>query len=304
MGETQRAILAILGACVIWGLSPLFYRLLAHIPPIEVLAHRTLWSAVLFTLLIAIQSRLSELTGVLRPQRQALRVLLAALLVSFNWFVFIWSIGQERAIDASMGYFLFPLATVLLGRMVLGERQSPAQWFSVVLAAIAVLTLFVGLGVPPWIAVSLAGTFSAYGLIKKTLPLGPVISVTAEVLMLSPVALIVLWQIHGSGQGYFATNLQDSLLLICSGLLTATPLILFSRATRHLPLSTVGLLQYTNPSLQFLCAVLILSEPLLPVHMVAFPLIWIALAVYSIALWRQEKAASSTASAPGKSSTT
>ncbi|SFM11651.1 EamA family transporter RarD [Shimia aestuarii] len=304
MNERKRALLAMILACVIWGLSPLYYKLLAHIAPIEVLAHRTIWSATLFAGLLMVQGRQRELAHVGRPLKQGAAVLIAALLISTNWFVFISAVGSDQATEASMGYFLFPLVSVLLGRVVLGERQSTAQWLAVGLAGLAVLVLTVGLGVAPWIALILSGTFGLYGLLKKRLPLGPVVSVTAEVLLLCPIAILVLWHFHSSGGGVFGQSLQDSVLLVFSGALTATPLILFSRAARQLPLSTVGLMQYLNPTLQFLCAVVIFAEPFSLWHMIAFPMIWAALALYSLSSWRQEKVASRTSVAPATSSTT
>ncbi|WP_435141599.1 EamA family transporter RarD [Pseudopelagicola sp. nBUS_19] len=304
MGHARWAIVSTIGAAIMWGLSPLYYKMLAHVPPIEMLAHRTFWSAVIFVLVIALQGRSGELARVVVPLRQGFLVFTAALLVSFNWFVFIWAIAAGRTTDASMGYFLLPLVSVLLGRLVLNERQSLLQWVAVALATIAVLTLAVVLQVPPWIALSLAVSFGCYGLIKKQLLIGPVISVTAEVLMLCPVALIVLWHFHSIGEGSFGNDAIVSLLLVFSGVLTATPLILYSRGARYLPLATIGILQFINPSLQFLCAVLILAEPLYPVHFVSFPLIWVALAMYTLALWRQERADTKAASASSTFSAT
>ncbi|MEQ9694100.1 EamA family transporter RarD [Shimia sp. SDUM112013] len=294
MSESQKGILAMICACVVWGLSPLYYKLLAHIAPIEVLAHRTLWSLVIFAALLMLQGRLGQLGDAMKQGRGVAIICFAALMISINWFVFIWSIGNNHATEASLGYFLFPLVAVLFGRVIFGEALNRLQWVAVGLALCAVLVLTIGLGVAPWIALILATTFGLYGVVKKRLTLGPVVSVTAEVLVLVPIALGVLYMFHtGEAGGRFGpANPGDSGLLVLSGALTATPLILFSYATKRAKLSTVGLLQYLNPTLQFMCAVMIFGEPFGFWHAVAFPVIWLALAIYTVASLRQDRAVS------------
>lgn len=291
MSAERTGILAIFGACLIWGLGPLYWKLLSHVPAIEVLAHRTFWSLVIFALYLGLQGRLAELRAALGSRRKAGVIALAALMVSVNWFLYIWSIANEHATEASLGYFLFPLVAVLMGRLVFGERPDALQWSAIALAGLAVLVLTVGLGVAPWIALTLAITFGLYGLIKKQLDIGPVVSVTAEVVLLLPVSLVILGQIHATRGGAFGADLQDSLLLIVAGLVTATPLMLFSYAARRVTMSTLGLVQYLNPTLQFFCAVVIFGEPFGLWHGIAFPVIWAALALYSVALVRQDRAA-------------
>lgn len=291
MSESVKGVAAMLAACSIWGLSPLYYKLLDHVPPLEVLAHRTLWSCVFFATVLLVQRRLGLLRLALLRPRDALVVGFAALMISTNWFFFISSIQIGKAIEASLGYYTFPLASVLLGAAIFGERLGRAQMLAVALAAVAVMVLTAGLGVAPWISLVLATTFGLYGVVKKWLSVGPVVSVTAEVLLLSPIALVVLWRVHDAGGGHFGADTADSLLLMLSGPLTATPLILFSYAARRLRLATVGLLQYLNPTLQFLVATLVFREVFTPWHAIAFALIWTALAIYSTATWRQDRAA-------------
>lgn len=277
-------------ACTIWGLSPLYYKLLAHVAPLEVLSHRTLWSLVFFAGILALQGRLGRLRAALSTSRAVALIAFAALMISTNWFLFILSIQIGHATEASLGYYIFPLVAVLLGVVAFGEKLTRAQMVAVALAVLAVLTLTIGLGVPPWISLMLAGSFGLYGLVKKRLTVGPVVSVTAEVLLLAPVALIWLGWLHsghGTG-GVYGHDLRTSGLLMVSGPLTALPLILFSFATQRVAMATIGLLQYINPTLQFLCAVLIFGEPFGPVHAAAFGLIWTALAIYSVASLRQE----------------
>ncbi|MCT8160229.1 EamA family transporter RarD [Pseudoruegeria sp. SHC-113] len=298
MTEARKGILAMVAACAIWGLSALYYRLLTHIPPLEVLAHRTLWSLVFFGLVLLAQRRLGEVRSLLVNGQALWLVALASLMISVNWFLFILSIQIGRAVESSLGYYIFPLVAVLLGAGFFGERLSRAQWIAVGLAAFAVLGLTLGLGVAPWISLALAITFGLYGVIKKSLPAGPVVSVTAEVVLLLPLALVWLWGVHvlgwegltGRNVAAFGQGWRESLLLACAGPMTAGPLILFSYASRRIPLSTLGLVQYLNPTLQFLVAVLVLGEPFTRWHALAFPMIWAALALYTLDAFRQERA--------------
>jgi len=291
MREATRGIIAMVSSCTVWGLSGLYYKLLDHVPPIEILAHRTLWSCGFFALVLLVQGRLHMLGRAVSGRQSVLSIGFAALMISTNWFVFITSIHIGRAMEASLGYYIFPLVAVLLGALAFRERLGRAQLFAVALALAAVVTLTLGLGVPPWIALVLASSFGLYGLVKKGLSVGPVVSVTAEVLLLSPIALTVLWYVHSGGTGAFGVGWQDSLLLVFSGILTGMPLIMFSYATRRITLATVGLVQYLNPTLQFLVATLIFLEPFSVWHAVAFAMIWTALAIYTTASLRQDRAA-------------
>lgn len=295
MTSSQTGVLAMIGACVIWGVSPVFYKELSHIPPQEVLAHRALWSLIFFAGVLALQGRLGEMRAAFSGWRRTGVIALAAATISANWFLFILAVQIGRTTETSLGYYIYPLVAVLIGRFVFAERLGRAQWVAVGLATVAVLVLTVGLGAAPWISLVLAVTFGLYGTIKKELPLGPVVSVTCEILMFLPVAAVLLALAHGTGQGAFGTDLRDSVLLILSGPITALPLILFSTAARRVAMSTVGVLQYINPTLQFLCAVVVFGEAFTQWHAIAFPLIWTALAIYSVALLRQESAARKTA---------
>lgn len=303
MTEAGKGVAALVAACTIWGLSGLYYKLLAHVPPIEILAHRTLWSLVFFTLVLLAQGRLGQLRLALGSIRAVAIVGFAALMISVNWFVFILSIQIGQTTEASLGYYLFPLVAVVIGWLAFGERLSMSQGVAVALALGAVVVLTLGLGVAPWIALILSISFGLYGLVKKRLTIGPVVSVTAEVLLLSPIAIVVLAGSHLQGQGAFGQSLQDTALLVFSGVLTATPLILFSYATKRVRMGTIGLVQYINPSLQFLCAVLVFAEPFGAWHAVAFGLIWAALAIYTLASVRQDSAARRAAVSVGTSGT-
>lgn len=277
-------------ACLIWGFSPLYYKVLAHIPPIEILAHRTIWSFVIFSMLLLVQGRLSALFALLSKPKSVFVVGLAAVMISTNWFAFIFSIQSGYAVEAAMGYYIFPLVAVLLGRVVFGEELKSAQWVAVALATIAVVALTYGLGVAPWISLLVAGSFGFYGVVKKRLAAGPVISVTGEVALLVPIAIVVLVVVHAKEEGHFGTAAWENGMLIFSGVLTAAPLMLFSYATHRNRLSTVGLLQYINPTAQFFCAVVIFGEPFGVWHGVAFGLIWAGLTIYSTSSLLQDRA--------------
>lgn len=297
MSEGTKGFWAIILVCVTWGLSPIFYRQLSSVPVVEVLAHRTLWSLGFFLLLLAGQGRLRELWQAMTGPH-ALRAAAAALLVSSNWGLFIWAIQAGHVVQSSLGYYIFPLVTVALGLLFFGEHLGPAQWLAVAIALLAVVILTLGLGVTPWISLGLALSMGLYGVVKKSLPLGPVMSVAVEVALLTPLALAWLalqalgwlpaaW-LHPLA---FGGSAWVTALLVLSGLITAVPLVLFAYAARRVALITVGLMFYLNPTLQFLCAVLLFGEPFTRWHMIAFAMIWTALAIYSGAAWRQARRA-------------
>jgi len=285
LGEAAKGVAALVLACTVWGLSPIYYAEVAHVAPLTVLAFRTLWSLLFFVLLLGVQGRLGTLRTAFDSPRAVGTTFLAAVFVSANWFGFIHAVSTGQTVQSSLGYFIFPLVAVALGRVVLGERLAVLQWVAVALAVAAVAVLTAGVGQVPWIALWLAVTFGVYGLVKKRLTLGPVVSVAAEVVLLAPVAALWLWQAE------VTLDLRTHLLLALSGLLTGGPLALFAYAARRVRLSTLGLGQYINPSLQFLVATLWFAEPLSGWHAVAFPLIWIGLVLYSVTQVVQDRAA-------------
>ncbi len=280
-----------LSAFTIWGLSPIFYKALSHVPPLEVLSHRTVWSVVFVGGYALLTGRADRIRDALTTSRTLAVLVLAAVLIAVNWFTFIFAVQVGRATESSLGYYIFPLLTVALGVLVLKERLSRAQAGAVALAALAVALLTVGLGAAPWIALILASTMSVYGLLKKTIAAGPITTVTVEALLLSPLALIWLYGAHVEGWtalvdrpgGWFGASWADSALLIASGPLTGGPLLLFAAAAQRLRYATLGLLQYLNPTLQFFCAVIVFGEAFTLWHGIAFGMIWTAIAIYSAA---------------------
>jgi chloramphenicol-sensitive protein RarD len=303
MSSSLSGVLAIVVACTIWGFSPIYYKLLTSVPPAELLAHRTFWSFVLFFGLTLAQGKGAQLRALVSKAPTLRRVALAAVLISVNWFLFIVAVQTGRTTETSLGYYIFPLVSVLLGVVVLKEQLNRAQIAAVGLATLGVLVLVLGLGLFPWLSLILATTFGLYGLVKKRLSADPIVSVTGEVLILLPVAFGWLVYTHARGQGVFGQDWHTDALLALSGLLTAAPLVLFSYASQRVTLSTLGLVQYLNPTLQFFCAVVLFREPFGLLNAVAFGFIWAALAVYSGGALRQDRARRRTAMAVSVSGT-
>ena len=282
--ETERSgILAALSAFLLWGFSPIYFRAVGAAPALEILAHRVVWSLLLCLLLLLLQRRLTELTGLFRNGRIMLTLSASSILVSVNWLGFIWAVNNERALEASMGYFILPIVMVLLGRLFLQEHLNRNQAFALLLVILGVLNLIIGAQQFPWIALLLASSFGCYGLVRKQVPVGPLTGLAMECLMLSPVALIYLLTLHARSDLVFGSlGAGFDTLLICSALMTALPLLLFTSATTKLRLGTVGLLQYLNPSCQFLLAVFLFDEPFTAAHLLTFLLIWSGLIWFTL----------------------
>jgi chloramphenicol-sensitive protein RarD len=306
MTEGRKGVAAIAAASAIWGLSSIYYKALAAVPPLEVLSHRTVWTVAFFAVVLAVQGRGAEVVELLGRPR-AWRILAASgAMIALNWLVFIHAVQVGHALEASLGYYVFPLLAVALGYLALGERFAPLQAAAIGIAALAVAILGAGLGAPPWTALILASSFGAYGLVKRRVRLSPVVSVFIETLLLAPLALACLWGLHagawtdlgGRSGGLFGRDLWTSAGLACAGPLTGVPLMLFSYAARRIPYATLGLVQYLNPTLQFAVAVALFGEPFTPWHAIAFALIWSALALYSWQSWRGARRAPSAAVRP------
>jgi len=281
-------------AFLLWGLLPIFWKALDHVPAPEVLAHRIFWSAVIMALLLLRQRRWGSLRGLLHRRRAVLTLVATTTLIGGNWFLYIWAIQSEQLLEASLGYFINPLVSVLLGLVFLGERLRPWQIVSVGLATVGVVILTMHVGALPWLALALALSFGLYGLLRKTIAASPEEGLAVETWLLSPLVLVYLLHLAAGGQGAFARiGLGTTVLLILSGVITATPLIWFTHGARRLPLSTVGILQYLTPTGQFLLAVGVYHEPFEPLHLLAFSFIWTALVIFSVDLrvhWRRARA--------------
>jgi chloramphenicol-sensitive protein RarD len=263
-------------------LSPLYWKLLSRIPAFEVLCHRFIWAAAFLLPLLFLQGRRSELTAVLKDRRSMGALLLSTLLLSANWYLFLWAINHDQVLQASLGYYINPLVSVFLGMLFLGERLRRPQKIAVVMAGIAVTFMTIKAGVFPWISLALAFLFGFYGLIRKMNPVMPVVGLTVEMLLMCLPAAYYLVRLDAVGGGAFLhMGPEVSLLLAGTIIVTAFPLLFFNMAAKRLNLATVGFLQYIAPSCQFLLAVFAFHEPFTPGRLAAFVIIWSALALYS-----------------------
>ncbi|HVJ52413.1 MAG TPA: EamA family transporter RarD [Aliidongia sp.] len=276
----------------IWGLFPSFFKLLAGVPPTEILAHRILWSAVFMAGLVATGGRFAALRAIAANRRTLLLLMLSASLITVNWLTYVDAVTSNHVLEASLGYFMAPLASVALGRLVLGERLTLVQTLACVIAALAVGAYALGVGWAVWRSLLLAVSFGSYGLVRKLVPAEALPGFAAECFLLLPIAggyLLLLWL---QGQAHMSLDAPvRSIELVLAGLLTSVPLIGYSTAARRLRLSTLGLLQYITPSIQFLLGVLVYAEPFDLARLLAFAAIWGALVIYSLESLRLSRGA-------------
>lgn len=273
----------------LWGVLALYYKLVAHVSATEILAHRVLWGTIVVGALLGVTRRFSEVRAVFRDSRLLGRLAISAALVATNWLIFVYSVATNRVLEVSLGYYINPLLNVLLGRLFLGELLSKAQGVAVVIAAAGVATLLVGRGEFPVLALALAGSFALYGLARKTTNVPAVVGFEVEVLLLLLPSLGYMGWLASEGSLAFGSDLRATALLPLAGLATAVPLICFANAARRLTLTTLGFFQYIAPSLQFALAVLVFGEEFTRTHALAFALLWIALAIYSVDANRRRK---------------
>ncbi len=266
----------------IWGGIPLYFKAVASVPPLEVLSHRILWTAAFVGLIIVLMGKTALLRRVFADKKLLKTLLLSSFLVSSNWLIFIWAIANDRVLESSLGYYINPLVSIALGMVFFKERLNARQWLAVLLAVCGVAVMLVRQGQLPWVSLALAFSFGFYGLVRKIAAIDALSGLFVEtVLLLPPVfAYLVYIAIEGGGALGRAGPRMD-VLLILAGVVTATPLILFTHAARRLALSKLGLLQYIVPTGHFLLAVYVFGEPFTTTHLVTFALIWLALAVYS-----------------------
>ena len=273
-----------------WGFFPLFWKLLDDIAPLELVAHRVVWACLVYLLLVGWRRRLGELRAGL-VDRSVLRAIVpAAVLISVNWLVFVYAVVTDRVLHASLGYFLNPLVSIVLGLLFLRERMRRAQWIAVALAGLGVVQLATLADGVPWIGIVLALSFGLYGLTRKVAPVDGLLGATIESVLLVPIAVGYLAWLAVSGSGAFGTiAVRTDLLLVCAGLVTAAPLVWFANAARRLPLRTLGFVQYLAPSCQFLLAVLVFDEALTSVHVRSFGCIWLAVALFTAESWWHDR---------------
>lgn len=270
------------GAYISWGLLPIFWKSLQHVPAGEILAHRIAWALVVALVLVTLRQHWGGMLRALRSPRTLLTFAATALLLSLNWFLYIWAVNDGHIVETSLGYFINPLVNVALGVLFLKERLRVGQAVAVVVALAGVLYLTVLYGAPPWIALALALSFGAYGLLRKTAALEALEGFALETLLMAGPAIAYLVFLGSTGGGVFGhTDPLTTTLLISSGLITAVPLLLFATGARQITMTTLGLLQYIAPSMQFVLGVTLYGEAVTPQRLVGFGIVWLALAIYS-----------------------
>jgi chloramphenicol-sensitive protein RarD len=292
-GRAHRSgLAAAVGAFAIWGLFPLYLRPLASVAAPQIMAHRIVWCCLLVFAWLAARGELGAVRTALANPSSRWRLTASALLISVNWLLYVWAVNNDHIVDASLGYFINPLVNVCLGVLVLSERLNRAQWAAVVIAAFGVAYLTIATGGVPWISLVLAATFGTYGLIRKVVAVDSVPGLATETLLLAPLALgWLLWCEHQGTGALGHTSPAINALLVGSGLVTALPLALFAYGARKIPLSTLGLVQYLGPTLQFLIGVLVFREAFSHTRAIGFAIIWSALAIYvTDSLWRNRRA--------------
>jgi chloramphenicol-sensitive protein RarD len=271
-----------LSAYLLWGLLPLYLKLVAHIPAIEVVAHRIVWSVPVAGVVLLLLGRTADLKAALRSPKALTMAALTASLITLNWGTYVWAIAADRAVETSLGYYINPLMSVVMGALFLGEKFTRAQRAAVALAALAVLLLTIEGGGLPWVSLVLALSFALYGFFRKTLPIGPSQGFFLEVLILSVPAFFYLVWLQLTGEAHFLPSEPGNMaLLMGCGPATAVPLLLYGFGAKLLRLSTIGIMQYIAPTMVFLIAVFAFGEPFDSVRAFAFTLIWVALAIYS-----------------------
>lgn len=270
-----------LGAYLLWGVLPLYFKLLAIVPPIEIVANRILWSLLFLAILVSLWRRWGMIRAALGAGRIVLTLTLTAALIAANWLIYVWAVVQGHVLETSLGYYLNPLINVLLGVLILKERLSRAQAGAVLLAAAGVALLAWGAASGLWISLSLAFSFALYGFFRKIAPVDALEGLSIETALLAPPSLLYLLWLHQGSVGVAAYGPGVTLLLVLGGAVTAIPLLLFNAAAKRLTYSTLGFLQYIAPSLQFLLAVLVFGEPFTAAHAACFGAIWTALAIFA-----------------------
>jgi chloramphenicol-sensitive protein RarD len=279
----QTGILSAALAFFIWGLFPLYFHAIDEVPPLQILAHRMLWSLLFLLIVLAVRRQWGWLALVRRPRTVGLFAVSASLL-STNWLIYIWAVNNGHVIEASLGYFINPLVNIMLGYLLLKERLRRMQWLAISLAALGVAWLAWQAGTVPWIALALAASFGGYSLMRKTAPLGALEGLSFETLVLFPLAAgYVIWlTVHGQNAFINTSSSTTRVLLMAAGPITAIPLLLFASGARRIPLSLLGLLQYVTPTLQFVLGVLSFHEAFSADRLAGFALIWAALALFAL----------------------
>lgn len=288
--DSPKGLVLAISAYLLWGFLPIYMKALSDVPVLEVLAHRVIWSVPVAGAILIWLGRTSDLRAALRSPRMIGMAALTAALISVNWAIYVWSIQNGQALEAALGYYINPLFSVFLGAVLLKERLSRLQWAAIALAALAVMVLTYEAGRVPFVALGLTVSWGIYAYLKKRLPLGPNQGFMLEVLILSPLALGWVMWIAARGEMVFLTDGKVTVLMLLAGVVTAVPLMLYANGAKLLRLSTIGILQYIAPTMIFLTAVFVFGEPFGAARAIAFPMIWMALLIYTGSMLRRKPA--------------
>ena len=293
MSEQQKGIIFAASSYLIWGILPIYWRLIDHFNAYEILAHRIIWSFVFMVVLILALNKTHELKvqtiQLLQHKKAAISLFVAGIVIAVNWGLFIWAVSNHHVLQASLGYYINPLMSILLAIIFMKERFSKIEWTAIILAALGVLYMAISIGEVPYISLLLAISFALYGLIKKNVHMDAMFTILLECLASMPFALIGLMYLKSSDMSYFGYN-ADSGILLFSGILTAVPLILFTAGATRIPLSLIGFLQYIAPTLMFMQGVFFYNEAFTTTHLVTFAFIWAGLIIYSYSKYKQYRA--------------
>jgi len=278
-----RGTLYALAAFVAWGVLPAYWKLLKQIPVEEILAHRIFWSFVFVSALLLTKSRWNRIIQALRSKSTRFRVIMSAVLITLNWFLYIWAVNSNHIVEASLGYYITPLLNVFLGLIVLHERINFWQYVAFALAAIGVLIMTLGYGKFPWISLTLALSFGTYGLLKKTVPVDSLTGLGIETLLATPFCLgLIIFKIIQGTSAFHVAGMAVSVLLVLGGVVTALPLLWFAKAAKLIPLSRVGFIQYLAPTISLLLGIFVYHETFSTIHALSFGCIWVALSLYTL----------------------
>ncbi|TDM07877.1 EamA family transporter RarD [Macrococcus lamae] len=290
MSEQQKGIIFAANSYFLWGILPFYWRLIDDINAYEILAHRIIWSFVFMVILIIILGKTrvfkEQTIQLLKNKKEAVSLFVAGIVIAFNWGLFIWAVANHHVLQASLGYYINPLMSILLGMIFMKERFSKMEWTAIILAAIGVLYMTLSIGEVPYISLLLAISFALYGLIKKNVHMDAIFTILLECLATLPLALIGLWYLKSIDMSNFGYNI-DSGILLFSGILTAIPLILFTAGATRIPLSLIGFLQYIAPTLMFIQGVFLYNEEFSTDNLITFAFIWAGLIIYSYTKYQQ-----------------
>lgn len=288
--ETRLGLMAALGAFSVWGLTPIYFKLLGQVAATEIIAHRVVWAVVVLVIVLALRHREQLLAKLLIGWPTFLALALSGLLIVINWLIFVHAVNTDRVLSTSLGYFINPLVSVVMGLLFFRERLTPVQAAAVLIAGAGTLYMAIGVGQFPWIALGLAFSFALYAVVRKLVDVGPMVGLFWETLLMAPFALVwLIWLDSQALLSFSQAGLSQRWLLAGTGLVTVIPLLLFAAGVRRLALSTIGLMQYLAPTVTFLLAVFVYAEPFTLSHAVTFGCIWSALILFTWSGWHQRR---------------